>query len=34
MAVLSTVSRSNCNLEMLIFEEGEIPDYPEKNLSE
>ena len=27
-------SRSNWNLEMLVFEEREKPEYPEKNLSE
>ena len=27
----STVSRSNCNLEMLVFVEGGKPEYPEKN---
>ena len=31
MAVLSTVSRSNWNLEMLVFVEGGKPEYPEKN---
>ena len=31
MALLSTVSRSNWNLEMLVFVEGEKPEYPEKN---
>ena len=30
----STVSRSNLNLEMLVFEERGKPEYPEKNLSE
>ena len=30
----STVSRSTWNLEMLIFEKREKPEYPEKNLSE
>ena len=30
----STVSRSNWNLEMLVFEERGKPEYPEKNLSE
>ena len=28
----STNSRSNWNLEMLVFEEGGKPEYPEKNL--
>ena len=27
----STVARSNWNLEMLVFEEGGKPEYPEKN---
>ena len=27
----STNSRSNWNLEMLVFEEGGKPEYPEKN---
>ena len=27
-------SLSNCNLEMLLFEERGKPEYPEKNLSE
>ena len=31
MALLSTVSRSNWNLEMLVFAEGGKPEYPEKN---
>ena len=31
MALLSTVSRSNWNLEMLVFVEGGRPEYPEKN---
>ena len=31
MALLSTVSRSNLNLEMLVFVEGGKPEYPEKN---
>ena len=31
MAFLSTVSRSNWNLEMLVFVEGGKPEYPEKN---
>ena len=31
MALLSTVSRSNWNLEMLVFVEGGKPEYPEKN---
>ena len=30
MALLSTVSRSNWNLEMLVFVEGGKPEYPEK----
>ena len=30
MALLSTVSSSNWNLEMLIFVEGGKPEYPEK----
>jgi len=30
----STVSRSNWNLEVLIFVEGGKPEYPEKNLLE
>ena len=30
----STVSRSNWNLEMLVFVEGEKPEHPEKNLLE
>ena len=30
----STVSRSNWNLEMLVFEERGKPEHPEKNLSE
>jgi len=30
---LSTVSRSNWNLEMLVFEERGKPEYPGKNLS-
>ena len=31
MFKLSTNSRSNWNLEMLVFEEGGKPEYPEKN---
>ena len=31
MALLSTVSRSNWNLKMLVFVEGGKPEYPEKN---
>ena len=31
MALNSTVSRSNLNLEMLVFAEGGKPEYPEKN---
>ena len=31
MALPSTVSRSNWNLEMLVFVEGGKPEYPEKN---
>ena len=31
MALLSTVSRSIWNLEMLVFAEGGKPEYPEKN---
>ena len=31
MALLSTVSSSNWNLEMLVFMEGGKPEYPEKN---
>ena len=31
MALLSTVSRSNWNLEMLVLVEGGKPEYPEKN---
>ena len=31
MALLSTVSRSNWNLEMLVFTEGGKPEYPKKN---
>ena len=31
MALLSTVSRSNWNLEMLVFVEGGKPEYLEKN---
>ena len=31
MALPSTVSRSNWNLEMLVFVKGEKPEYPEKN---
>ena len=31
VALLSTVSRSNWNLEMLLFVEGGKPEYPEKN---
>ena len=31
MAPLSTVSRSNWNLEMLVLVEGGKPEYPEKN---
>ena len=31
MALLSTVSRSTWNLEMLVFVEGGKPEYPEKN---
>ena len=31
MAHPFTVSRSNWNLEMLVFVEGTKPDYPEKN---
>ena len=31
MALLSTVSRSNWNLEMLVFVEGGKTEYPEKN---
>ena len=34
VAFLSTVSRSNWNLEMLVFVEGGKLKYPEKNLSE
>ena len=34
VALNSTVYRSNWNLEMLVFEEGGKPEYPEKNLSE
>ena len=34
MALLSTVSRSNWNLEMLVFAEGGKPEYPEKKPSE
>ena len=30
----STVSRSNWNLEVLVFDERGKPEYPEKNLSE
>ena len=30
----STVSRSNWNLEMLVFVEGGKPEYPEKTLGE
>ena len=30
----SAVSRSNWNLEMLVFEERGKPEYPEKNLLE
>ena len=29
----STVSRSNWNLEVLVFDERGKPEYPEKNLS-
>ena len=32
MALLSTVSRLNWNLEMLVFEEGRKPENLEKNL--
>ena len=32
--VLDNKSRSNWNLEMLVFEERGKPEYPEKNLSE
>ena len=32
VALLSTVSRSNWNLEMLVFMERGKPEYPEKNL--
>ena len=31
MALPSTVSRSNWNLEMLVFVEGAKPEYPEKS---
>ena len=31
VALLSTVSRSNWNLKMLVFVEGGKPEYPEKN---
>ena len=31
---VSVRSRSNWNLEVLVFEERGIPEYPEKNLSE
>ena len=31
---VSVLSRSNWNLEVLVFEEREKPEYPEKNLSE
>ena len=31
MTLLSTVSRSNLNLEMLVFVEGGKPENPEKN---
>ena len=31
VALLSTVSRSNWNLEMLVFVEGGKPEYPEEN---
>ena len=31
VALLSTVSRSNWNLEMLVLVEGRKPGYPEKN---
>ena len=31
MALLSTVSRSNLNLEMLLFADGGKPENPEKN---
>ena len=31
MVLLSSVSRSNWNLEMLVFVEGGKPEYPEKN---
>ena len=31
---LETLSRSNWNLEVLVFEERGKPEYPEKNLSE
>ena len=31
VALNSTVSRSNWNLEMLVFAEGGKPEYPEKN---
>ena len=31
MPLLSTVSRSNWNLEMLVSAEGGKPEYPEKN---
>ena len=31
MALLSAVSRSNWNLEMLVFVKGGKPEYPEKN---
>ena len=31
MALPSIVSRSNWNLEMLVFVEGGSPEYPEKN---
>ena len=34
VALPSTVSRSNWNLEMLVFVEGRKLEYPEKNLSE
>ena len=34
MAYWGTLSRSNWNLEVLVFEERGKPEYPEKNLSE
>ena len=32
--ILGTLSRSNWNSEVLVFEERGKPEYPEKNLSE